>query len=71
MTARTQILNAIKHLGPRELLKVADFIEALQTMGPGKTQTVSDVDYRAVRDALSGLSVPMSTEIDRGREDRL
>ena len=71
MTAKAQVLNAIEHLGPRELLRVADFIEALQPAEVAETKAHSGADYRAVREALSGLAVPMSAEIDRGREDRI
>ncbi len=71
MTAKAQVLNAIEHLGPRELLRVADFIEALQPAELAETKAPDGADYRAVREASLGLGLSMSDEINRGREDRV
>jgi|GEM_PF-4548529 hypothetical protein len=71
MTAKEQVLNAIENMGPLELLRVADFIEALQPAELTQTKAPNGADYRAVREALSGLTVPMSVEVERGREDRI
>jgi hypothetical protein len=72
MTARTQVLEAIEHMKPQELLRVADFIEAMRDKPfPKALANGSQPDYQAVRKALSGLKVPMSAEIIQGREDRV
>ncbi|MEI8095954.1 MAG: hypothetical protein WCG80_17220 [Spirochaetales bacterium] len=71
MTARTQVLTAIEKLGPRELLRVADFIDGLGVVDPHEmVPTIRGADYRAVRGVLSGLGVSMAQEVERGREDR-
>ena len=72
MTARTQVLQAIEQMKPQELLRVADFIEAMRDSPPATVIAEgAQPDYLAVRKALSGLKVPMSVEIIQGREDRV
>ena len=72
MTARTQVLEAIEHLKPQDLLRVVDFIDAMRDAPSPIVKSASTApDYLAVRKALSGLRVPLSVEIVRGREDRV